>query len=150
MSKWKFRFFFFFLLFRILRDRLNQKDIKVWAVTGGLFGMLATKKKRLMCLQCDQHSLWSSFIFSLLFWLKLDPYGLLQQLGYIHFPQNFVSNEFPSISLHCNSDFSLMSNTSFYLSSKKKWRFLKKYGLEDKIRLMDPKHRSCKVGQDHL
>lgn len=37
-------FFFFFLLFRILRDRLNQKDIKVWAVTGGLFGMLATKK----------------------------------------------------------------------------------------------------------
>lgn len=44
MSKWKFRFFFFFLLFRILRDRHNQKDIKVWAVTGGLFGMLATKK----------------------------------------------------------------------------------------------------------
>ena len=32
----------FFLLFRMLRDRHDQKDIKVWAVTGGLFGMLAT------------------------------------------------------------------------------------------------------------
>lgn len=44
MSKWKFRFFFFFLLFRIPRDRLNQKDIKVWAVTGGLLECLQQKK----------------------------------------------------------------------------------------------------------
>lgn len=150
MSKWKFRFFFFFFCcLGFFGIDIIRKILRFGRLHVGFLECLQ-QKKRLMCLQCDQHSLWSSFIFSLLFWLKLDPYGLLQQLGHIYFPQNFVSNEFPSISLHCNSDFSLMSNTSFYLSSKKKWRFLKKYGLEDKIRLMDPKHRSCKVGQDHL
>ena len=34
-------------------------------------------KKLLMCLQCDQHLLWSSFIFSLMFWPELEPYERL-------------------------------------------------------------------------